>query len=154
MITQNELKPPLPRRKRKRVGRGLGSGHGRYSGRGMKGQKSRSGGGVAPYFEGGQTPLVRRLPQKRGFNNMGREVYQVVNVGSLNRFEGEVNPQVLFSAGLISDLKKKVKILGEGELEKKLTIKVHEFSVKACAKIESPGGEIIRLDAKKTDRTT
>ena len=154
MIAQNELKPPLPRRKRKRVGRGLGSGHGRYSGRGMKGQKSRSGGGVAPYFEGGQTPLVRRLPQKRGFNNMGREVYQVVNVGSLNRFEGEVNPQVLFSAGLISDLRKKVKILGEGELEKKLTIKVHEFSVKACAKIESPGGEIIRLDAKKTDRTT
>ena len=154
MITQNELKPPLPRRKRKRVGRGLGSGHGRYSGRGMKGQKSRSGGGVAPYFEGGQTPLVRRLPQKRGFSNMRREVYQVVNVGSLNRFEGEVNPQVLFSAGLISDLRKKVKILGEGELEKKLTIKVHEFSVKACAKIESPGGEIIRLDAKKTDRTT
>jgi len=120
----------------------------------MKGQKSRSGGGVAPYFEGGQTPLTKRLPQKRGFKNMFREVYQVVNVGSLNHFEGEVNPQVLFTAGLISDLKKKVKILGQGELEKKLTVKVHEFSAKACVKIESPGGEVIRLDAKKTDRTT
>jgi large subunit ribosomal protein L15 len=154
MIAQNELKPPLPRRKRKRIGRGLGSGHGRYSGRGAKGQKSRSGGGVAPYFEGGQTPLTKRLPQKRGFKNMFRGVYQVVNVGSLNCFEGEVNPQLLFTAGLISDLKKKVKILAEGELEKKLTVKVHEFSAKACAKIESPGGEVIRLDAKKTDRTT
>jgi large subunit ribosomal protein L15 len=153
MVVQNELKPPFPSRKKKRVGRGLGSGHGRYSGRGMKGQKVRSGGGVAPYFEGGQTPLTKRLPQKRGFKNIFREAYQVVNVGSLNRFEEEVDPRALFAAGLISSLKEKIKVLGEGKLDKKLKVKAHRFSAKACSKIECMGGEVIRINAEKTDRT-
>src|SRR4030042_358202 len=87
MVRQNELAPPWgSKRERKRVGRGLGSGHGRDSGRGSKGQKARSGPGIHPYFEGGQLPLIRRLPQKRGFNNIFKEEYSIVNIGKLNIF--------------------------------------------------------------------
>ena len=142
-MKQNELHPPKgSKHSRKRIGRGVGSGHGTYSCRGLKGQNSRSGGGVHPLFEGGQNPLVKRLPYKRGFNNIFRVEYAVVNLDRLNVFpEGtEVTPEVMVSAGIIKGLKKPVKVLGDGELSQKLVIKAHKFSQTAKTKIESLGG--------------
>lgn len=129
---------------RKRVGRGVGSGHGTYSCRGLKGQNSRSGGGVHPLFEGGQNPLSKRLPYKRGFNNIFRTEYSVVNVDRLNIFpEGtEVTPETMVSAGIIKGLKKPVKVLGEGELSQKLVVKANKFSETAKSKIEATGGTV------------
>ena len=128
--------------KRKRVGRGVGSGHGTYSCRGLKGQKSRSGGGVHPLFEGGQNPLVKRLPYKRGFTNIFRTEYAIVNLDRLNIFpEGaEVTPEEMVSAGIVKGLKKPIKILGEGELEQRLVVKANKFSETARNKIEAVGG--------------
>jgi len=143
MVRQNELAPsPGSKRGRKRVGRGLGSGHGRYSGRGCKGQKSRSGGGVHPYFEGGQLPLIRRLPQKRGFNNIFKQEYSIVNVGKLNIFQpgSIVDQERLLEARLIKSPNKPIKILSEGELDRALTVKVNKFSTVAKEKIEAAGG--------------
>ena len=131
-------------RETKRLGRGIGSGLGKTSGRGHKGQKARSGGGVRRGFEGGQTPLYRRLP-KRGFNNARfRTEYATINLSDLNKYfnDGdEVTPEVLKEKGIIKQQLCGVKVLGNGELEKKLTIRANRFSSSAVTKIESAGGK-------------
>lgn len=126
----------------KRKGRGPGSGLGKTSGRGQKGQKSRSGGGVRPGFEGGQMPLTRRLP-KRGFTNIFAKVYNEVNLHQLNSFEPDtiVTPQLLKEKGIVKKMNDGVKILGNGELNIKLTIRAHKFSKAAQEKIEAAGGK-------------
>jgi len=142
-MKQNELSPsPGSKRKRKRVGRGDGSGHGTYSCRGLKGQKSRSGPGIALRFEGGQTPLVKRLPHKRGFTNIFKTDYTLVKLQRLEVFDQntEITPQMLLDAGLIPSLKKPVKILGDGELQHPLVVKANKFSESAKRKIEAAGG--------------
>ena len=129
---------------KKRVGRGIGSGLGKTSGKGHKGQNARSGGGVRPGFEGGQLPLFRRL-SKRGFNNYNfRTVYAVVNVGDLERFEDgtTVTIEMLKESGLVNKELDGIKILGNGKLTKKLTVKANKFSNTAKEKIESVGGKI------------
>ncbi len=140
----HELKPAEGSKfVRKRVGRGIGSGLGKTSGRGHKGQKARSGGGVRPGFEGGQNPLYRRLP-KRGFNNdRFRTEYAIVNLEQLNGFAAgtEVTPELLVERGLVKNVKDGVKILGDGELKVALTVKAHKFSQSAVAKIEAAGGK-------------
>jgi len=146
---QHDLRPaPGSKHRRKRVGRGDGSGHGTYSGRGLKGQKARSGGGVRPYFEGGQLPLVKRLPQKRGFTNIFRVEYEVVNLKALKRFPpgSEVTPEALYREGVIKTLKKPVKVLGDGELPHPLVIKAHRFSASAREKIQSAGGQVQEIE--------
>ena len=143
LIGQHTLNPaPGAKRSRKRVGRGDGSGHGTYSGRGLKGQKSRSGPGIHVGFEGGQLPIIKRLPRKRGFINIFRDEYTVVNVGRLNVFaaDTEVTPQALLEIGLIKSVKKPVKILGDGEIDRSLVVKASKFSATAKAKIEAAGG--------------
>jgi large subunit ribosomal protein L15 len=144
-MRQNELSPaPGSKRARKRVGRGDGSGHGTYSGRGVKGQKSRSGFKMRPGFEGGQLPLILRLPRKRGFTNIFRAEYSVVNTSKLNAFESgsEVTPESLLAAGLVKNLRYPVKILAEGDINHPLTVKAHKFSAAARAKIEAAGGTV------------
>lgn len=139
------MRPPKgARHRRKIVGRGVGSGHGTYACRGLKGQKARSGGGVHPLFEGGQNPLVKRLPYKRGFNNIFRTEYAIVNLDRLNVFaEGsEVTPQDMVSRGIIKNLRKPVKVLGQGELSHRLVVRAHKFSRSAREKIESLGGTV------------
>jgi len=130
------------RKSRKRVGRGTGSGHGKTSTRGQKGQNARSGGGVRLGFEGGQMPLFQRLP-KRGFTNINRTEYAVVNLDALNRFEDgtEVTPELLLETGIVSNQKSGVKILAKGTIEKKLTVKAHKFSAAAKEAIEAAGGK-------------
>jgi large subunit ribosomal protein L15 len=138
----HELKPAEgSRHVRKRVGRGIGSGLGKTSGKGHKGQNARSGGGVRPGFEGGQNPLYRRLP-KRGFTNINRKEYAVVSLDALNRFaEGTVvTPELLKETGVISALRDGVKVLANGELNVKLTVKAHKFSQAAAEKIAQVGG--------------
>lgn len=138
-----DLKPvPGSKKNAKRKGQGPGSGNGKTAGRGQKGQKSRSGGGVRPGFEGGQMPLARRLP-KRGFTNIFKKEYAIVNVRSLNIFENdqEVSIDLLRENGLINSEKDGVKILGNGDLEKKLIVKVNAFSQSAIEKIEGAGGK-------------
>ncbi|HEY96225.1 MAG TPA: 50S ribosomal protein L15 [Dehalococcoidia bacterium] len=137
------LRPvPGTRKNRKRVGRGNGSGHGTYSGRGVKGQKSRAGFNMRPGFEGGQLPMIKRLPRQRGFTNIFRTEYTVVGVGSLNIFESgsEVTPAELLAVGLVKSMKNPVKILAQGEIEHPLTVRAHKFSAAAKAKIEAAGG--------------
>ncbi|MHC1724089.1 MAG: 50S ribosomal protein L15 [Aminipila sp.] len=127
---------------RKRRGRGTATGQGKAGGRGMNGQNSRSGGGVRLGFEGGQMPLYRRIP-KRGFTNIWRKEYTILNVDDLNRFESGtvVTPELLEEVGLVKQVKDGIKILGEGTLEKGVTIKAHKFSKAAIEKIESAGGK-------------
>lgn len=139
-MRQNELRP-RGKRKRKRIGRGLGSGHGTTATRGSKGQKARSGGKIHPAFEGGQNPLVKSLPQKRGFTNIFKTEYAIVNVGQLVKGEGEaeVTPERLREVGLVSS-KKPVKVLGQGEVKRALVVKAHKFSGEARRKIEAAGG--------------
>ena len=143
MAELHELKPvDGSRRDRKRLGRGPGSGTGKTAGSGENGQKSRSGGSIPRWFEGGQMPLQRRIP-KRGFSNRGRVEYEVVNVRDLNRLEVEqVTLDVLVSKGLVRSGRKPVKILGMGELEKALHVVAHAFSGSAREKIEAAGGTI------------
>lgn len=132
------------RQTRKRVGRGTSSGTGKTAGRGQKGQKARSGGGVRLGFEGGQTPLFRRLP-KRGFTNINRKEYAIVNLDMLNdRFENgaEVTPAALIEAGIIKNEKAGVKVLGNGELSKSLTVKAAKFSKSAEEAIKAAGGSV------------
>lgn len=126
---------------RYRKGRGVGSGNGKNAGTGNKGQKSRSGGGVRPGFEGGQNPLFRRLP-KFGFHNGGRKEYAIVNLSTLNRFEDgvTVTPALLVEAGIVKKELDGIKVLGNGELTKKLTVKAHKFSKSAKEAIEKAGG--------------
>lgn len=142
----HDLRPtPGSRKRRKRIGRGHGSGHGGHeSGRGTKGQKARSGGGVRPTFEGGQTPFWMRFP-KRGFKNPFKTEYAVVNVGTLEEwFEAGdvVTPEALLERGIIKDLKDGLKVLGDGELTKPLTVRAHRFSRRAREKIEAAGGKV------------
>jgi large subunit ribosomal protein L15 len=140
----SELSPaPGSSKKRKRVGRGDGSGHGKTSCRGHKGQGSRSGGGTRPGFEGGQMPLQRRLP-KRGFHNPFRVTMAIVNLDQLENFPAgsEVTPAGLAARGLVSGKNRRIKILGDGTLSKALTIKAHGFSTKAKEKIEASGGKV------------
>lgn len=140
----HELQPAEGSRKvRNRVGRGTSSGNGKTSGRGQKGQKARSGGGVRLGFEGGQTPLFRRLP-KRGFTNVNRKEYAVINLDVLNRFEDgtEVTPVALVEAGIVKNEKAGIKVLGNGSLDKKLTVKAAKFSKHAQETIKAAGGSI------------
>ena len=140
----HELKPSEGSRQvRNRVGRGTSSGNGKTAGRGQKGKKARSGGGVRLGFEGGQTPLFRRLP-KRGFTNVNRKEYAVINLDVLNRFEdgAEVTPVALHEAGIVKDEKAGIKVLANGELTKKLTVKAAKFSKAAEEAIVAAGGSI------------
>jgi len=142
-VRQNELSPtPGSKRARKRVGRGNSSGHGTYSGRGLKGQKSRAGYKMRPGFEGGQLPLIKRLPRKRGFTNIFRTEYNVININKLNVFEAgsEVTPESLIAAGIVKSLRHPIKILSDGDINHPLTIKANKFSAAAKAKIEAAGG--------------
>jgi large subunit ribosomal protein L15 len=136
--------PEGGKRQRKRVGRGDGSGHGSYSGRGMKGQKSRAGGGVRVSFEGGQLPIVKALPMLRGFTNIFRKEYVVVNLASLAGFPAgsQVTPSTLVSNRVVKNLKKPVKVLGQGDLEVALVVEAHKFSKSAREKIEAAGGSV------------
>jgi len=142
-LNLHELRPaPGARKKATRKGQGIGSGLGKTAGRGHKGQKARSGGGVRPGFEGGQMPLQRRFP-KRGFTNIFKKKITAINVDALNVFEPgtEVTPEKLLEAGVIKKIGDGVKILGDGNLEKALTVKVHAFSKSAAEKIAAAGGK-------------
>ena len=140
----NQLKPVEgARHAKKRLGRGIGSGLGKTAGKGTKGQNARSGGGVRPGFEGGQLPLFQRLP-KRGFKSLNRVEYTIVNVEQLNQFRAGsvVDVEKLIEAGLVKDAVNGVKILGNGKLEKKLTVKANKFSESAKQAIEAAGGSV------------
>ena len=138
---------PGSRHRRKRIGRGVGSGHGTYSCKGCKGQKARSGGGVSPWFEGGQNPLVKRLPTRRGFTNIFKVEYSLVNLRQLGIFEKdtEVTPEKLVEAGIVPSLKKPIKILGDGDIKHPLVVKSNAFSLSAVRKIESSGGRAEKI---------
>lgn len=141
----HDLRPdPGSTKKRKRVGRGIAAGQGKTAGRGTKGQNARSGGGKGPYFEGGQLPLARRLPYKKGFTNIWKIAYRPVNVGALADFEAgtEVSPEVLALVGFVKKATTPVVILGSGEIDVALKVKAHRFSKSAIAKIEAAGGEV------------
>ena len=142
-MKMHELSPaPGSNRDVKRIGRGHGSGNGKTAGKGHKGQNARSGGGVRPGFEGGQMPLTRRLP-KRGFTNIFATKYATINVGDLNRFEdgAVVDEAAIVAAGLVKKTMDGIKVLGNGELEKKLTVNAKAFSASAKQKIEAAGGK-------------
>lgn len=151
----HDLQPaPGSKKSRKRVGRGTAAGQGKTAGRGTKGQGARAGGGKGPYFEGGQLPLVRRLPFKRGFTNIWRVEYAEVNLDRLGQFDSgaEVSPETLFEAGLIKSFNKPVVILARGHLDKKLTVKAHRFSASARAKIEAAGGAVEVLPLEEVSK--
>lgn len=150
-MKQHELAPSIgARHKRKRIGRGLGSGHGRTAGKGSKGQLARAGRHIRPGFEGGQNPLIKRLPEKRGFTNIFRVEYDTINITVLNRFEAdsEVTPQRFVEEGLVKSLRKPIKILGNGELLKPLTVSAHKFTQTARSKIEAAGGMVEEIDSE------
>src|SRR6185312_8508766 len=159
-LSLNTLKPASARKSRKRVGRGLGSGKGRYSGRGIKGQKARSGSKkMRPGFEGGQMPIYMRLGKQRGQYSKDampvgphRTRVSAVNVRDLERFDGDVTPELLKEAGLIRNTRLDVKILGYGELTKKLSVSAHLFSASAREKIEKAGGSITWLRGEPKPR--
>lgn len=139
----SELGPaPGAKHARKRVGRGIGSGHGKTSTRGHKGQKARAGGGKGPSFEGGQTTLQRRLP-KRGFHNKWRREFSTINLTVLNNFTAgsEITPELLHQKGVVKNLLDGLKVLGNGTLDRQLTVKANGFSASARAKIEAAGGK-------------
>ena len=139
--------PKGARKRRKRVGRGIAAGQGKTAGRGTKGQGARSGGGKGPYFEGGQLPLVRRLPFKRGFTNIFKVHYVPVNLYRLEQFaaDDEVSPATLAEAGIIKSPSLPVAVLGQGEVDRPLVVKAHRFSASARAKIEEAGGSVEEL---------
>jgi large subunit ribosomal protein L15 len=140
----HEIKPaPGSTKRRKVVGRGRGSGRGTTAGRGGKGQTARTGSSIPAWFEGGQMPLIRRLP-KRGFTNIFKKNYAIINIEILDRFESgqEVTPALLVSQGLIRSRNDGVKVLGTGTLSKTLTVHAHKFSQSAAAKIEAAGGKV------------
>ncbi len=147
-MQQHEVRAPYgTKRSRKRVGRGDGSGHGSYSGRGMKGQKSRSGSGVRPGFAGGQLPLAKSLPMVRGFTNIFRREYSVVNLDLLAKFSSntEVTLQLMVEEGFVKNLKRPVKVLGRGDLKVSLVVEANKFSTSARRKIEAAGGSVREL---------
>lgn len=137
------------KKRRKRVGRGIAAGQGKTAGRGTKGQNSRSGGGVRPYFEGGQLPLVRRLPHTRGFTNIWRVEFQPVNLARLVDFaaDSEVSPETLASAGIIKKATDRVAILAEGDIDRPLKVRAHRVSKNARSKIEAAGGAVEIIEA-------
>ena len=142
-MMEHDVAPPKgTRRKRKRLGRGDASGHGSYSGRGMKGAKSRSGPGPRPGYEGGQMPLIKGLPMRRGFTNIFKKQFSLVKLESLNRLpqNSEVTPDLMVQAGLIKNLRHPVKVLGNGELQVSLTVYAQRFTHSAREKIEASGG--------------
>lgn len=144
----NDLYPaPGAHRDRERVGRGISAGQGKTAGRGQKGQGSRSGGNKRPYFEGGQLPLVRRLPHLGGFTNRWRVAYEPINIESLADLPvgSEVTPELLVELGLIKSVRQPVKVLGTGELDRALTVKAHKFSASAREKITAAGGTVEEL---------
>jgi large subunit ribosomal protein L15 len=161
-LNLSNLKPAQERKERKRIGRGLGSGKGRYSGRGIKGQKSRSGSAkMRAGFEGGQMPLHMRVPKQRGSTSADampigpfRTYTQPVNVSALERFDAgtEVTPELLKQAGLIRTVRKDVKVLGHGDISKKLTVSVHAISATAREKIEGAGGTVTLLREPKVKK--
>ena len=148
-MMEHEVSPPKGARKgRKRVGRGDAAGGGSYAGRGMKGQKSRSGPGLRPGFEGGQMPLIKGLPMKRGFNNRYKTYYALVDLDTLQgRFEAgaRVTPELLHQLGIIRRSRLPVKVVGDGELNHALTVAAHKFTASARAKIEASGGSVEEL---------
>ena len=150
MVRQNSIAPASgSRHASKRVGRGNGSGHGTFSGRGCKGQKARAGNNkMRPGFEGGQLPLIKRLPRKRGFTNIFRTEYSTVNIGELNSFESgsEVTPEKMIAAGILKSLTNPIKILADGDIDRPLTVKASKFSASARAKIEAAGGTVEEVE--------
>ncbi|MFU8826530.1 MAG: 50S ribosomal protein L15 [Brevefilum sp.] len=149
----HELKPNEGARKdRKRKGRGTASGYGKTSGRGMKGQNSRSGGGVPLYHQGGNLPYFRKLPFMRGegFHVVNRVRYEEVNLDKLSEFpaDAEITPEVLLEAGIIKNMKKPVKILGRGDVSVALTVKTHKITASAQEKIEGAGGSVVLIQAE------
>ena len=148
-MMEHEVAPPKgARRNRKRVGRGDAAGGGSYAGRGMKGQKSRSGPGLRPGFEGGQMPLIKGLPMKRGFNNRYKTYYALVNLDTLReRFDANtrVTPETLHQLGIIRRTRLPIKVVGDGELDRALTVAAHKFTAAARAKIEAAGGSVEEL---------
>ena len=148
-MQQNTIKSNQPRKNRKRVGRGDASGHGSYSGRGMKGQKSRSGGGVRPGFEGGQLPMIKRLPSLRGFTNVFKKQFNAVNLDRIiEKFPegGDIETKDLVGARVIRDNGHPTKILGRGEVTVALSIEANKFTKSAKEKIEAAGGSVKVLD--------
>jgi large subunit ribosomal protein L15 len=145
----HDLKPAAgATRRSKRVGRGHGSGKGKTSGKGMMGQKARSGPNPYPHFEGGQNPIVRRMPYKRGFTNIFRTEYTVVNLDKLQDWAGgDITPESLRDAGLIRNLKQPVKLLGDGDVSAALRVRVHKVSESARSKIEAAGGSVELIEA-------
>ena len=147
-MKQHEISPAAgSQQDRKRVGRGDGSGNGTYSGRGCKGQKSRSGYRMRPGFEGGQLPIIKRLPRKRGFSNLFRKEYSIVKLGALNIFKAnsEVTPETLLDAGIVKSLKLPIKILADGDIKHPLTVKADKFSTAAKTKLEAAGGKAMEV---------
>jgi large subunit ribosomal protein L15 len=156
-VRANDLSPvPGSVHKKKRVGRGNSSGHGTYSGRGLKGQASRTGPDIRIGFEGGQIPLIRALSRKRGFNNRFRVEYEPINVGQLESLspDEEITPESLRKLGIVKSARLPVKILGDGELTKKLTVQADRFSAAAKAKIEAAGGKVIELNPAPVEAKT
>jgi large subunit ribosomal protein L15 len=152
-LTLSDLRPSEgARKKKKRVGRGTGSGHGKTAGRGTKGQKARSNPGVGRGFEGGQLPIQQRLPYKRGFTNIYKTPWEVVNLRHLEELEieGAVTPETLFERGLIRGLEFPVKILGDGDVTRAIQVSAHAFSASARERIEAAGGSVTVLE--RTDR--
>lgn len=146
----NELQPSVPRKNRKRIGRGESSGWGKTSGRGSNGQKSRSGGGTKPGFEGGQMPIIRRTP-KRGFSNYPfKKEYAIINLDTLNRFEEGtvITPEILLETGLIKKVLDGVKVLGNGTLDKKVSVRAHKISKSAQKAIENLEGIVEIIETK------
>jgi large subunit ribosomal protein L15 len=147
-MQQNDLFPaPGSRKNRKRVGRGNGSGHGTTAGRGYNGQKARSGVQIQRGFEGGQLPIIKRLPRKRGFFNRNRVEYSPVNVASLAIFEAgsTIDCEMLYQTGIVDSLTRPVKLLAEGEIKVALTVKANKYSEAAKAKIEAAGGKVEQI---------
>lgn len=145
----HDLAPPSgAHRKRRRIGRGLGSGRGTTGGKGTKGQNARAGGGVPPYFEGGQLPLVKKLPYRRGFRNVNRVEYKAVNLQELSAFAAgsTVDVAALVASGILKNERERVKVLGTGDLDRPLTVTAHRFSATARQKIEAAGGACHALE--------
>lgn len=146
----NELKPSVPRKARKRVGRGESSGLGKTAGKGSNGQKSRAGGGTRPGFEGGQMPIIRRTPKEDSATIHSKKEYAIVNLDVLNRFEEGtvVTPELLLETGLVSKLLDGLKVLGSGNLEKKISVEAHKVSKSAQKAIEEKGGSVEIIEVK------
>ena len=155
-MKQNDLRPPVgSKHKRKRIGRGDGSGHGTTATRGTKGQKSRSGGNIHPRFRG-VSSRSNRMPTKRGFTNIFRLEYAIVNLSRLNMFEpeAEVSPERLLEAGLVKSLRKPIKVLGNGEVDRPLVVRADKFSQSAKGKIEAVGGRVEEIVSDSNAKTS